>query len=78
MVRRGKAIFGMTDIKWYKPAGLLCRIALLVAGSAGDPAIRFLALAFYGCIDAIGVKGTFQLILDMRKKHNAETIERTR
>lgn len=65
----------MTDRPWYTPAGALCRISKSLALwlHPDEKAAAFLFL--YGAIDILGVKGTMQYILKMRKDNAANQIK---
>lgn len=58
--------------KWYTPPALIAKVGAIVAKSSHDPLAQVFGVALYGSMQLLGVKGTMQLILNLRRKHNAK------
>jgi hypothetical protein len=61
------------DRKWYSPTAMLARIGTVVALSSKEPLAQVIGVGLYGSIHLLGIKGTTQLLLNLRRKHNDAT-----
>lgn len=62
---------------WYSPSRIACWLCATLVGSTSDPQLQALGAFLYGAIDLLGVKGSVQLILKLRRKHNGRTKTKT-
>jgi len=62
---------GPAEVHWYSPKQLFLRI-VRAAATTSPVEFRLVGVVLHGAVDVLGFGGTMRLILELRRKYNAD------
>jgi hypothetical protein len=63
--------------KWFTPTELIAKAGIALARTSSDPTLQAGGVILYGCLHVLGIKGTLQLILNIRRKYATNKAKRS-
>jgi hypothetical protein len=67
----------VNERKWFTPTELLAKAGMILARTSSDPTLQAGGVILYGCLHVLGIKGTMQLILNVRRKYVSNKTKRS-